>query len=550
MPSAREHPEVVSSYLHREVQLNRMVKLSKDMVTELSPIGLQISPFGVIPKHNRPGKWRLIVNLSAPHGASANDAISQELSSISYTSVDQAADLVKRLGKGCMLAKLDLQEAYRAIPVHPVDQTKLAVSWNGDIYIDRALPFGLRSAPKLFSAVIDALMWILHTRGIQYGLHYLDDFLLLGPANSHLCHQALHTTLSTIAEAGFTVAPDKTEGPAQKLVYLGIEIDTISMELRLPQDKLTRLRAMLCNWLPNGHAIRRSTTKRQLLSLIGLLSHAAKVVRPGRPFIRRLIDASTSVQSLNHHIRLGSPAREDIIWWHILLQCWNGISVILQAGYRYSVVCDASGRWGCGASFSNLWLQFPWPGHWKSVPISQKEMVPVVLALALWGSQWAGSKVLVQSDNMAVVCAINKRSARDPILARLLRLSALFCAVYDITLTASHIPGANNLAADALSRNNLPLFFSVNTQASPMPTVIPSQLIELVFNPSLSSISQKWILLFKSSLNTASHLPLARCTPQPSGASQHSVTPTTLTPRSPSVSSLYAGSWPFLLGKD
>ena len=87
-----------------------------------------------------------------------------------------------------MLAKLDLEEAYHAILVHPLDQTKLAVSWIGNIYIDRALPFGIHSAPKLFNTVTDTLMWILHTRGIQYGLHYLDDFLLLGPANSHLCH--------------------------------------------------------------------------------------------------------------------------------------------------------------------------------------------------------------------------------------------------------------------------------------------------------------------------------------------------------------------------
>ena len=81
-----------------------------------------ISPFGVIPKRNRPGKWRLIVNLSAPEGSSVNDAISTELSLVYYASIDDAIVFIRELGKGCLLAKLDLMEAYHAVPVHLMDQ--------------------------------------------------------------------------------------------------------------------------------------------------------------------------------------------------------------------------------------------------------------------------------------------------------------------------------------------------------------------------------------------------------------------------------------------
>lgn len=73
--------------------------------------------------------------------------------------------MTQALGKGCLLAKLDLKEAYRAVPVHPSDQRLIAVQWNGETYIDRALPFGLCSAPKLFSALTDAMMWFLYERG-------------------------------------------------------------------------------------------------------------------------------------------------------------------------------------------------------------------------------------------------------------------------------------------------------------------------------------------------------------------------------------------------
>lgn len=71
--------------------------------------------------------------------------------------------------------KADLKEAYRMIPVHLHDQSLLSVEWNGVIFTDMALPFGLRSAPKIFSAVADALQWILVHKGVKTILHYLDD---------------------------------------------------------------------------------------------------------------------------------------------------------------------------------------------------------------------------------------------------------------------------------------------------------------------------------------------------------------------------------------
>ena len=102
---------------------------------------------------------------------SVNDAISRELCSVCYTSVDTAAELIHTLGKGCLLAKLDLREAYRAVPVHPSDQGLLAVSWRSTIYIDRALPFGLRSAPKIFSALTDIIFRILELVTAILGIH-------------------------------------------------------------------------------------------------------------------------------------------------------------------------------------------------------------------------------------------------------------------------------------------------------------------------------------------------------------------------------------------
>ena len=78
----------------------------------------------------------------------------------------KVAEIAVRLGKGSLLAKIDIESAYRLIPVHPQDRPLQAVEWNREIYVDPMLPFGLRSAPKIFNAVADALEWYLRQSGI------------------------------------------------------------------------------------------------------------------------------------------------------------------------------------------------------------------------------------------------------------------------------------------------------------------------------------------------------------------------------------------------
>ena len=520
LKSAYEQPQVVQAYLDREVQLGRLHQRPCSDSARIQ--GLQISPFGVIPKRNKPNKWRLIVDLSAPEGASVNDAISRELASISYTSIDDAVSMVGALGPGCLLAKLDLKEAYRAIPVHPADQGLLAVRWAGSIFIDRALPFGLRSAPKIFSAVTDAMMWILHERGVQHAMHYLDDFLILGPAESSICQRDLTTSLTTCDDLGFPVAPEKTEGPATRLTFLGIEIDSAARQIRLPQEKLVALQATVSQWMIRA-GTRSSCKKRDLLSLIGLLHHATAVVRPGRAFVRSLIDAASTVQQLDHWVHLNLMARSDIAWWHTFGQAWNGVSLMPPPQPSRYLTSDASGSWGCGAAFHNLWFQAEWPPSWARVSIAPKELVPIVMAVALWGPQWAGEKVCCLCDNAAVVAAVNKGSARDPSLMRLIRLLTLLCAILNITISARHLPGVQNASADALSRNKLSVYFRLNPQASPVPAILPTELQELIFNTSLRWTSPDWMGLLSTTLIAALRLPHAQHTEQPIAGTQPSV---------------------------
>ena len=120
--SAEQNPDVMQKYLAKEKALGRVVVVNPE---DCGPI--HINHFGVIPKKHQPGKWRLIVDLSHPRGASINDGVDSQLCSLSYTSVEAAATKVLELGLGSLIAKLDLESAYRMIPVHPQDRPLLGM---------------------------------------------------------------------------------------------------------------------------------------------------------------------------------------------------------------------------------------------------------------------------------------------------------------------------------------------------------------------------------------------------------------------------------------
>ena len=198
-----------------------------------------------------------------------NDGVDVELCSLAYASIDDAATTILRLGRFTKQAKLDIASAYRMVPVHPDDRLLLGMRWKGEVFVDSALPFGLRSAPKVFTAVADGLEWILRTRGGCESIHYLDDYQFMGCPGSAECAESLDLAESTCDTLGVPLALEKREGPTHRLVFLGIELESSKLELRLPGEKLTRLSRTVHEW-----QMKRSCTKKELLSLIGQLQHA------------------------------------------------------------------------------------------------------------------------------------------------------------------------------------------------------------------------------------------------------------------------------------
>jgi len=439
----------------------------------------------------------MIMDLSSPEDHSVNDDITKESCSFHYTSINEAAVQVLACGPGTLMAKMDVQQAYRNLPVAPEDRHLLGMTWESRLFVDRVLPFGLRSAPLLFSAIADAL---LYNNGVSWSIHYLDDFFTCGAPDSPECLQNMQAMQKICREAGLPLEPEKTVGPVTTLTFLGIEIDSITLQLRLPHDKLVDLKGSLTLWWE-----RTSAVKHDLLSLIGSLSHASKVIHASRVFLRRLIDLSTTVRKPEYFIRLNVEARSDIEWWYQFVEDWNGVSIlgaIVQAPAYATLTTDASGNWGCGGyvhtKFDAVWFQLPWSGRLPKAHISVKELVPIVIAVAIWGHKWVGKTILVRSDNTATVAAVNSHTSQHEDTAHMLRCLTFLLAKWQCRLIAEHLSGTHNTIADALSRNNLSLFHTLLPQAVPRPTTIPMALIQLLMGVRPDWTSQRWTELWSS----------------------------------------------------
>ena len=205
---ALQHPEVVNHYLEEALALKRVTgPFLKKLVPEV-----HINRFGVIPKKHQPGKWHLIVDQSHPSGHSVTGGTLKPLCSLFYITVNSAIAEIMKLGRGALLAKVDVKSAFRPLPVHPADCHLLAMNWNTQVSVDTYLPFSLRSAPKLFNILADLLSWILEQKGANPLLHNLDDFLIISPPKSSACFNNLQDILEVCSHLGIPLAVEKIEG--------------------------------------------------------------------------------------------------------------------------------------------------------------------------------------------------------------------------------------------------------------------------------------------------------------------------------------------------
>lgn len=477
LKSAKEHSNIIRRKLLKEAAGGRIAG------PFLTPPfqNFKVSPIGVVPKKDQ-GEFRMIHHLSYPKhsGLSVNEQIPCEFTQVNYESLDDAIDIIKQIGTNTFMAKTDIQSAFRIIPVHPEDYCLLGFKWEEGFYYDRCLPMGAASSCQIFERFSTALKWIgQHKFGIQFIVKILDDFLFLAPSAKQAT-AALASFKEICSKIGVPLNNDKTFTASTTMEFLGITLDSTKMEARLPEAKLSKVKTILFSLLD-----KQSCSLRSLLSIVGLLNFACSVVKPGRAFLRRLIDLSIGIKKLHYHVKLKSDVKNDIRLWLEFLKDFNGKSMFINEQWlSCEAIClytDSAGSKGYGAVYKSKWFYGKFPMCWRGANITFLELYPIVVALYTWGCRLKNHSVTFCTDNEALVAIINKQTSKLPCIMFLVRKLVLITLRCNIIFKAKHIRGKHNILADALSRFQIQQFKQLAPYCDPNPTELAHHLKPEIF---------------------------------------------------------------------
>lgn len=436
--SAIQHKVAVEQELIDQINKGNYVIASKKPTI--------VSALAAIPKNDK--EIRLIHDGSRPYGQAMNDYSIPE--SVKFQTLRDACKLAK---SGYWCAKVDLQAAYRSVCIHPENYQVTGLKWVfGDdktptYLFDSRLPFGSNVGPAHFHRISQAVRRCMIRRGMSGVVAYIDDFLLATETKEE-CEKMLFTLIRLLRELGFNISWKKVVGPTQRITFLGVDIDTQACTLSLGNDKIQQLRQKLQQFQRKQRA-----SKQQLQSLAGSLNWASCVVRGGRFFLRRILDAQKPLQQQKHKTRLTKAFHEDLQWWLSFLTVFNGTVYFHQHATQH-VYVDACNT-AAGAFYQSDWVYTCFekdiPAA-KNLHINFKEIIAVVKAVERWSHLWAGKSVVFHTDSTVAKGVINKGRSTNTYVNCLLRKMAWECAKTNCNISAVHVAGSVNIMADSISR--------------------------------------------------------------------------------------------------
>lgn len=336
------------------------------------------------------------------------------------------------------LIKIDLKDAYFSLPIHADDRKYLVFQWEEKLYEFKCLPFGLSSAPYIFTKALKPVMAHLRRQGLRVVI-YLDDLLIM-----HQDYNALASLAQEIIELstalGFSINFDKSSlTPSYLIEYLGVEIDSYSFLFRLPENKVKKLE-MKCKELLKKPRV----TVREASSLIGDCVWAVSSVPYAQAHYRHLQGQTLRSQSLSPgsfegEVILNADARAELSWWVSDLPRNNG-KTIEDSDPDLLIFSDASlTGWGAfceGVEANGPWsILMSWSCEQQTTHFSR------------------GLRVHLCLDNATAVAYINKAGGtRSLQLYHLAQQIIAYCESRSLTLSASHVAGKSYAIADTLSR--------------------------------------------------------------------------------------------------
>lgn len=425
----------------------------------------------VVPKTNSSGQrtgWRLVVDLRH---------INQHCVSMNCR-YETLKTLRSYARKNDYMISWDLQDGYHHLSIHPDDRKFFTFCVEGEYLQCSALPFGWNNAPAIFTKFMRPVVRFLRSSAVPQvptsgasvlatastgirTLPYLDDFM--GLFSSHRAAVEGGIRVKTLlASLGIRVHPTKCHWePTQRLVHLGLEVDTLAGVFRVTASRQRRLQDFATYLIVAAKAGRRLVRARDLAKFCGLAQSCHLALPMARLFLRALYDALETKRDWRDSVRLSRQCLRDLQWW-------QGFSTHLAAGGTIwlsplgaTLHCDSSDlAWG-GVLNGRMPVRGSWSDTQRPWHITLKELTAVRLTICHFLRELSGRTVLLHEDNQAVVAALTTLTSRSPAMMAELRCLWELLSTASISLRTVYIRSAANVWADDLSRRMDPSDYSV-----------------------------------------------------------------------------------------
>lgn len=433
-PSCEKFAKQMEEVIEEAISKNELIDLDDERCQELRP--KVWSPLAVVPKKN--GKIRIVVDMTA---SGVNRSI--DVFGLSLPSME---DVVSNLFEGATLVKIDLASAYHSVRV-PRELWQLMlieaeVSGVKRNFVQTVMPFGLSASPAIFQAMSTAHAIRLreflraslgHRARRTQVIVYLDDFLIV--TEREIAQEALDLAVSWLRKIGWGISEDKVV-LGSKIVYLGWTFDTVNAQISIDEEKRLKyvedivkvlsLEGGTPDWFVN------------LRRLVGKLSFVCSSLPAGRNRLRAMYKTLALWEKRKAWQSQWSIAEHDLCWFEALLrdnttewrrklwkrdggwfELWRGTGSMRWSTEMLVIATDASSK-GFGAWIRSDVMYGEWQddvaceGH-----ISAKELTTVLLAVRKWKEEVRGKRVLLLTDNAAVVATITKGSSGSPVMNRI-----------------------------------------------------------------------------------------------------------------------------------